>query len=92
VADLARVAGVRPVAVTPLPWWLIRSLGLFSPLLRELPEVGYQHDGAFVMESAAARTTFGMEPTAWDEILADTLTQPAGLSGGRRPSPSRRPA
>jgi nucleoside-diphosphate-sugar epimerase len=74
VSELCRVAGVRSVPVKPLPWWLIRALGTFSPLLRELPEVGYQHDRPFVMDSTAARTTFGLEPTAWEEILLDTLS------------------
>jgi nucleoside-diphosphate-sugar epimerase len=73
VEDLCRSAGVRAVPVRSLPGWLIRVGGAFSPLLRELPEVGYQHDRPFVMDSTAARGTFGLEPTGWDEIVLDTL-------------------
>lgn len=77
VADLCRSAGVRPVAVRRIPGPLIRFGGLFAPILRELPEVAYQHDRAFVMDSSAARATFGLEPTPWEEILADTLGRDA---------------
>lgn len=75
VADLCRAAGVPTVAVKRLPGALIRLGGLFAPILRELPEVAYQHDHAFVMDSSAARSTFGLEPTPWEAILAETLTR-----------------
>ena len=73
VADLCRLAGVDPVEVTALPSWTIRLGGLFSPVLRELPEVAYQTAAPFVMDSTAARSTFGLEPSPWEEILLDTL-------------------
>jgi nucleoside-diphosphate-sugar epimerase len=73
IADLCRVAGVPSVDVKPLPAALIRVAAVFSPLLRELPEVAYQHDRPFVMDDSAARATFGLEPTPWDDILRDTL-------------------
>lgn len=73
VADLCRVAGVKQVRVARMPGLLIRAGGLFSPLLRELPEVAYQTAHPFVMDSTAARTTFGLEPTDWDTILTATL-------------------
>jgi nucleoside-diphosphate-sugar epimerase len=73
VADLCRTAGVAQVDVKRMPDALLRVAGLFSPLLRELPEVAYQRNGPFVMDSSAARTTFGLAPTPWREILLDTL-------------------
>jgi len=78
VTDLCRLAGVAPVAVEPMPGIVLRVGAWFSPLLRELPEVAYQHDRPFVMDSTAARTTFGLEPAPWDEILRDTLGDRAG--------------
>ena len=74
VADMCRLAGVPEVPVKPIPHWLIKVGGLFSPLLRELPEVAYQHDRPFVMDSSAAQRTFGLAPTPWDEILIDTMS------------------
>jgi len=76
VADLARTAGVVPVDVRSLPGGLLRVAGLFSPVLRELPEVAYQHDRPFVMDSSAAQATFGLAPSEWGTILADTLRRP----------------
>jgi nucleoside-diphosphate-sugar epimerase len=83
VADLARVAGVPPVAVSALPGWIVRVGGVFSPLLRELPDVAYQHDRPFVMDSSAARETFGLTPTPWDEILRDALAPALAARAGR---------
>jgi len=77
VADLCRAADVDQVEVKPLPAAMIRLAGLFSPLLRELPEVAYQHDRPFVMDSSAAQARFDLKPTPWETILRDTLGRPA---------------
>ena len=73
VADMCRQAGLPDVAVKPLPRWLLRVGGLVSPMLRELPEVAYQHTEPFVMDSSAAQRTFGLTPTDWDTILTETM-------------------
>jgi nucleoside-diphosphate-sugar epimerase len=73
VADFCRAAGVPDVAVARIPSWVIRVGGVFSPLLRQLPEVAYQHDRPFVMDSSAARNAFGLEPTGWNDIIQATL-------------------
>ncbi|MCA0296361.1 MAG: NAD-dependent epimerase/dehydratase family protein [Actinobacteria bacterium] len=73
VADLCRAAGVAPVEVTTLSPWVLRLGGLFSPVLRELPEVAYQTAQPFIMDSSAATTTFGLVASPWDDILTDTL-------------------
>jgi len=80
VADLCRAADVDQVEVKPLPAAMIRLAGLFSPLLRELPEVAYQHDRPFVMDSSAAQALFDLKPTPWETILRDTLRRPAPVS------------
>lgn len=65
VGDLAAAAGIGEVRVGEHPAALLRLLGLFSPLLRELPEVAYQRERDFVMDSTAAQETFGLAPTPW---------------------------
>jgi len=70
LADLCRVAGASPGAVREYPEWLIRALGLVVPLIRELPEVGYQFERPFVLDSSAAQVQFALTPTPWDELLA----------------------
>ena len=55
VGDLCRIAGVRVVKVKEYPALVIRGMGLFNPLMRELPEVAYQIENPFILDSAAAR-------------------------------------
>lgn len=75
VDDLADVAGVRHVAVRPMPRAVLRGLGLVVPFLRELPEVMHQHTRPWHLDSSDARSTFGLAPTPWEQILAAHLAQ-----------------
>jgi len=73
VDDLARVAGVTPVKTSVVPRFVLRVMAVFNQQVRELPEVAYQLEQPFVMDSSAAERTFGLEPTPWDEVLAATV-------------------
>jgi len=73
VGDLCRVAGVGPVTVKEYPSLLIRGMGLFNPVMRELPEVAYQFEDPFILDSTAAQTTFDLAPTPWDDMLAGAI-------------------
>jgi nucleoside-diphosphate-sugar epimerase len=73
IGDLARAAGVRPVRVTEVPRAMLALAGLVSPMLRELPEVAYQTEEPFIMDSSAAQATFGLAPAPWDQVLAETV-------------------
>ncbi len=83
IDDLARVAGVPSVRVRSLPSLVLRTLGLVSPMMRELRETEYQFRDAFVMDSSAARAMFAFEPTAWDAVLAATLRSYGWTDAGR---------
>jgi nucleoside-diphosphate-sugar epimerase len=74
VGDLARAAGVGPVTVAEVPVVLLRAMGLFNPVIRELPEVAHQLQRPFVMDSSAAQATFRQQPTPWPEVLAATVS------------------
>jgi nucleoside-diphosphate-sugar epimerase len=91
IDDLAREAGRAPVPVRALPAVVLRAAGLFSPLIRELSETRYQFAEDFVMDSTAARQTFGLEPTPWDEVLAEVLRS-YGWHGSEQPERSEYPA
>ena len=67
--DLARVAGVPAVKVSTVPTALLRLAGLFQPVIREFKETEYQRERPYQLDDTAARETFGLEPTPWDEIL-----------------------
>ena len=83
VGDLCRVVGLDPVKVKEYPSLLIRGMGLFNPLMRELPEVAYQLEDPFVLDSTAAQQTFGLAPTPWDDLLAGVI---ASYRGELKPS------
>lgn len=82
VERLCRFAGVDPVPVRRMPGWMLAVAKLFVPIVRELPDVMYQHTRPFVMDDSAARRTFGLAPSDWDTILAETIRpyQQASLS------------
>jgi nucleoside-diphosphate-sugar epimerase len=48
---------------------LLRTLGVFLPFMRELPEMAYQWEAPFVIDDAKYRARFGTAPTP----LADQL-------------------
>ncbi|BDT87535.1 NAD-dependent epimerase/dehydratase family protein [Nocardia cyriacigeorgica] len=68
---LAAVAGASPARLRRMPGWMLRAAGLFSPVARELPEVLYQLDRPFVLDSTLTEKTFGLAPTSLDTILRE---------------------
>jgi nucleoside-diphosphate-sugar epimerase len=73
VNDIADVAGLAHVKVKPVPTFVIKALGIFNPLMRELPKTMYQFTSPFIIDDSATRETFGLEPTPWAEMLQATL-------------------
>jgi hypothetical protein len=41
--------------------------------VRELPEVAYQMEQPFILESSAAEAAFGLRPTPWEQVLTETI-------------------
>ena len=58
-------------SVSPLT---LKVLGILVPDLRELPEIRYQFDDPFVVDSTDAQTTFGLERTPMESALHETIT------------------
>jgi len=61
------------VKVKEYPDVLIRAMGLFKPMMAELPEVAYQLKEPFVLDSLAAQRTFAVAPTPWDDVLRGVI-------------------
>jgi nucleoside-diphosphate-sugar epimerase len=74
IARLAQLAGVPMPKVGTVPGVLLKALGLVNPMLRELPEVAYQLDRPFVMDSTAAQRELGLVPTPADDVLRAILS------------------
>jgi hypothetical protein len=73
INDLADAAGVKHVKVGQVPAVALWALGLFTPMIRELQETMFQFDAPFVLDDTETRTTFGMEPTPWSEMLSEQI-------------------
>jgi nucleoside-diphosphate-sugar epimerase len=78
LAQLAALAGVPMPKVTTVPGVVLRALGLVNPVIRELPEVAYQLERPFLMDSSAAQRELGLEPTPADAVLRAILAPYAG--------------
>jgi nucleoside-diphosphate-sugar epimerase len=74
VARLAAMAGVPMPKVSTIPGVLLKALGLVNPMMRELPEVAYQLDQPFLMDSSAAQQELGLVPTPADDVLRAVLS------------------
>jgi acyl-CoA synthetase (AMP-forming)/AMP-acid ligase II len=71
VEDLGKIAGKNP-KVGALPSFLVRMLGLFDPLIREVYEMLYQFDRTFTLDSSAFEERFGWKATPQAQALAET--------------------
>jgi nucleoside-diphosphate-sugar epimerase len=71
--DLAAAMHVPAVPVSGVPWPVLRAIGLVVPFLREVAAMRHQFDQEFVIDSSATTATFGLTPTAWEEVVAATV-------------------
>lgn len=72
---LARLAGVGPPKLYRMPRWLLGTAALSSKVVRELPEMQYQLQKPFVVDSRRIQRDFGLSPTPLDDILRDGLSE-----------------
>lgn len=68
---LGRALGLD-VTVKSVPRWLVRALGLASPMLREMVEMLYQWEVPFVVDDSKFRAAFGWGATPIDDAVART--------------------
>lgn len=69
----ADAAGAPTPRIRPLPLAMVRTLGVVSPMMREVAAMGYQFVEPFVMESAQSQRVLGFAPTPWDALVDETL-------------------
>ncbi len=68
----AAAFGLKP-KFQETPTFMLRILGLFSPLFRELIEMNYQYTHPYVLLSEKFERTFGLKPTPYATGLAATV-------------------
>jgi nucleoside-diphosphate-sugar epimerase len=68
----AQVAGVSPTmaSVSPL---MLRALGVFSPLIREVVEMSYEFEGPYLVDASKFTRAFGFTPTPHRQALTETI-------------------
>jgi nucleoside-diphosphate-sugar epimerase len=69
---VAREVG-HPVAIRPLSNLALRALGLVNPMLRELPEMSYQFDQPFILDTSKYEAAFGPAGTPLAPAVAATV-------------------
>jgi nucleoside-diphosphate-sugar epimerase len=62
----------REVRMTRVPRWMMRGLGLFSPLMREMVEMMYQWEVPYVLDDTRFREAFGVSATPIEQAVAET--------------------
>ena len=68
----AAAFGVKPAFQTT-PAFVLRIMGLFNKLFREMVEMNYQYTHDYVFSSAKFEKTFGLKPTPVAQGLAETV-------------------
>jgi nucleoside-diphosphate-sugar epimerase len=70
-ARLTAAHGAPAPKLTRIPYPALWTVGLFSPLLRELRATHYQFTRPFVLDSSLTERTFGLAPSDLDGRLAE---------------------
>lgn len=68
-ARFAEVNGAPRAKVSVIPYPVMWTAGLFSPLIRELRTTRYQFTRPFILDSSATTEMFGLEPVVLDDAL-----------------------
>jgi nucleoside-diphosphate-sugar epimerase len=84
IRELSAIAAAQLGAkakLTSMPYAVLWAAGLVDPMARELRETQHQFRHAFVLDSTAARETFGLEPTPIEEAVRLDLAagEPTGV-------------
>ncbi len=73
VDAISAAAGTDPVATRSIPKAVLKIAGVFVPVMREVLEVQYQFEDAFIIDASDTEATFGLRPTPLDEQLKETI-------------------
>jgi hypothetical protein len=72
VAGFSRKLG-REIKLARVPGWMVKAMGVFVPLVREVGEMLYQWDEPFVIGDRRFRERFRQEPADVDEAATATV-------------------
>ena len=58
-----------------MPMWLIKTVGLFIPFMREMPEMIYQYDRDYFFDSSKFEKRFGIQPTSYQQGVKEIVAK-----------------
>jgi len=71
--DLVAADVGHPVGIRNIPKFALRAAGLVNPMMRELAEMSYEFDDAFVLDTSKYERTFATSGTPLSRAITDTL-------------------
>lgn len=63
--------GAKP-EISAFPKWMLYPLGIFVPVMREMPEMMYQYDRDYFFDSSKFTKRFGISATPYEEGIKET--------------------
>lgn len=74
LTDVMAALGRPAPKVSAIPAPVLGVSARFVPVMREINDLSYQWTRPYVLDDAASRAHFGIEPTPWDEVCRRTAT------------------
>lgn len=71
----------REIRVAKTPRAMVKLLGLFMPIVREIGEMLHQWDGPFIVNDRRFRDRFGVEPTPMADAARETVAWARDIYG-----------
>jgi nucleoside-diphosphate-sugar epimerase len=72
ITMIASEYGIADPAIYIMPKWMLYPLGIFIPVMREMPEMIYQFDRDYFFDSSKFIGRFGMKATPYEEGIKTT--------------------
>lgn len=72
VGLFAKELNAKP-RVRPMPMWLLKILGLFIPVMKEIKEMSYQYDRDYFFDSSKFDKRFNFKTTTYEQGVKECL-------------------
>jgi nucleoside-diphosphate-sugar epimerase len=71
ISMIATELGTAEPKLNILPKWMLRPLGLFIPVMKEMPEMMYQYDREYFFDSSKFTNRFGIKATPYEQGIKE---------------------
>lgn len=72
ISMIASEFSIKETKISIVPKWMLRLMGLFIPVMKEMPEMMYQYDRDYYFDSSKFTTRFGIKATPYEEGIKVT--------------------